>query len=95
MISEELIDCYTPVARTVTLESFSGCPQDEKNAIHFDGSIKKSAHNKYAINGEFLLTDTIEGPIEVFMKMTNDERFKSERVFIKFSVLSYRKQMRL
>lgn len=97
IFSEELIDCYRTVPRTITLNSFSACSQDENHAIHFNGNIKKTARNKYAINGEFLLTDAVDGPIEVFITVTKDEpiHIKNEHVSNDFAVFGYRNQMQL
>lgn len=53
------------ITRTISLDNFSKCPNDEKNAVHFDGVITKITRNKYSVNGEFKFTDNAMGPIEV------------------------------
>lgn len=74
-------------SRTVTLDSFSVCPQDEKNAIHFNGVIKKTTRNKYSVNGEFKFTDIAMGPIEVIDKT---KKYKKKKCFFHhFFSISY------
>lgn len=59
------IDCYSFEAKTITLNRHSGCSQDAKNAIRFNGTFANIAQNVYAINGEFVIRETIVGPIDV------------------------------
>lgn len=62
---KNVVNSISLTPRTITLDSFSACPQDEKNSIHFDGVIRKTTRNKYSVNGEFKFTDNAMGPIEV------------------------------
>lgn len=65
LLCENLIDCYSFDVKTITLNRHSGCPQDEKNIIHFNGSFKTIARNKYTVNGEITIKEKIVAPIEV------------------------------
>lgn len=56
---------YSFQIRTITLDGFSQCAQDEKNTIRFSGTVDKIARNKYAVNGEFIIKGIVRGPIEV------------------------------
>lgn len=56
---------YSFQVRTIALDKFSQCPQDENNAIRFNGTIVKIAQNKYAVNGEISIKHNISSPIEV------------------------------
>lgn len=64
-LCENLIDCYSFEVKTITLNRHSGCPQDEKNIMHFNGNFKNIARNKYTVNGEITIKEKIIGPIEV------------------------------
>lgn len=48
------------------MNRFSPCSGDEKNAIHFNGTINRILQSKYVINGEFTLDETAIAPIEVY-----------------------------
>lgn len=63
-----IVNCYGfQLSRSITLNKFSSCPQDEKNAIRFNISIEKIniAQNLFSINGEISISEKVTGPIEV------------------------------
>lgn len=64
-LCENLIDCYSFEVKTITLNRHSGCPQDEKNTMHFNVTFTNIARNKYTVNGEITINEKIAGPIEV------------------------------
>lgn len=62
-------DCLD--ASTIVLNNYTRCQDDEKNPIHLNVNFTKTAHNKYAVNGEFTLDEVIDGPIEVKILINN------------------------
>lgn len=60
-----ITDGYRSEPNTLTLISFTGCPNDEKNPIHFNPNITKISRNKYLINGIFTFKEYVEAPVEV------------------------------
>lgn len=62
---------YRSEPNTHTLISFTGCPNDEKNSVHFNPNITQISRNKYLINGIFTFKEYVETPVEVFVPKIN------------------------
>lgn len=59
------VHCGRFDAHTIIVNSFSKCPQDEKNPVHLDFNLTRISFNKYSINCIFTVEENITGPIEV------------------------------
>lgn len=61
----EFINGFSFQTKTIKLNSFSECPEEEDTIIHYNGTITKASRNKYTVNGEITMNETVAGPIEV------------------------------
>ena len=61
----EFIKGFSFQTKTIKLNSFSECPEEEDTLIHYNGTVTKASRNKYTVSGEITLNETVAGPIEV------------------------------
>lgn len=73
----EGINCYRFEPSTLTLKNLSGCPEDEKNPVHFTHNIKQISRNKFAIDGNITIKVKINGPISVILFISSSLRTKN------------------
>lgn len=64
----DFIKGFSFQSKTIKLNSFSECPEEEETVIHFNGTITKLTRNKYTVNGEFTFNESVGAPIEVLCK---------------------------
>lgn len=57
--------CFSFQKRTIIFHGFSNCPADEKNIVHFNGSVAHIESNKYDVEGIVKIDEYITGPLEV------------------------------
>lgn len=60
-----IIECYRFEPNTFSLTNFTGCPNDEDNMVHFKPNVTQNARNKYVVNGEITIKETLFGPFKV------------------------------
>lgn len=65
-IFETIIECYRFEPNTFEVKNFTGCPGDENNAILFHRNWSLLSRNRYGLEGEVKINETVFAPVEVF-----------------------------
>lgn len=64
---------FSILPKVFRVNSFGACPDDEQNPIRFNEKmiVTKAQKNKFFVNGEFIVSENITGPIQVSESMNN------------------------